>query len=358
MSLPYAAFANIERDANLIFNWAERNFPEHFGRTPANTQTTMSEGRFWYYRHYPSTGNYMGINDLRNGYVLGDEFGGLHRVDTVENLLRRVNQENSRSISVMAVTTFASLFNKNNATASARSIDKVLAYTRKSARLITGQQQACAQGGYYTDAIDDANNNGQFDLHETYSITYVECMDANGFYQQGTTHLVIREATNTKSVIDMTFESYISGYTADDISGINGVIRLTTENIGSFSNVSMDAREFVVATNSEVSYWQSLVLNGSVNNADGSSEISIDAVGAVGTEALKTGFSVTTNSPFLYTANAQTPYRGSMTVVIAEDDIRARATLTVLSANSVRFLFDNNDDGTIEEDLTTTWDQL
>ncbi len=64
------AFASLEDDSNTIFNWAERQYPQFF-KTKQNTQTLG----VWFYRHYPSTGIYVGVNDLSQVHVMGGQFG-------------------------------------------------------------------------------------------------------------------------------------------------------------------------------------------------------------------------------------------------------------------------------------------
>ncbi|MGR9052640.1 MAG: multiheme c-type cytochrome [Gammaproteobacteria bacterium] len=71
--LTQSIFASTESDADLVFNWAETNYPQYFA--PANQASTTYDT--WYYRYYPDTDNYLGVNtaDL-DIYVLGASFNG------------------------------------------------------------------------------------------------------------------------------------------------------------------------------------------------------------------------------------------------------------------------------------------
>lgn len=55
----------------IIFNWAEKKYPELFSGSSVTTQETDG----WSYRHYPDTGAYLGLNDAKDLYVMGGGFG-------------------------------------------------------------------------------------------------------------------------------------------------------------------------------------------------------------------------------------------------------------------------------------------
>jgi hypothetical protein len=70
-------------DVETIFNWAEDNFPRFFPPPGALTQSFEP----WLYRYYPSTDIYVGVNISCEVWVLGDVFGGLVYISTVQELL-------------------------------------------------------------------------------------------------------------------------------------------------------------------------------------------------------------------------------------------------------------------------------
>lgn len=57
--------AVVSIDANLLMDWAERNYPQHFPGTTANLSSPP-----YVYRFYPLTGNYLGVQGNRV-FVLG-----------------------------------------------------------------------------------------------------------------------------------------------------------------------------------------------------------------------------------------------------------------------------------------------
>ena len=65
------AFADLDSDAETIFNWAESNFPDII----APAATTQVEGD-WRYRYYSATETYLGVSNSREVAAFGDLFGG------------------------------------------------------------------------------------------------------------------------------------------------------------------------------------------------------------------------------------------------------------------------------------------
>ncbi len=63
--------ASRESISNTIFDWAEDNYPNYF--SPSRQETIKWEK--WYYRYYPNTDTYIGVDDHSDVYVLGGEFG-------------------------------------------------------------------------------------------------------------------------------------------------------------------------------------------------------------------------------------------------------------------------------------------
>lgn len=74
----------VSADAETIFNWGEKAYPEYF----SSHEVTQSADP-WFYRYYQGTDTYFGVNKQdSNVYVLGGAFGSTaHRVDTVANVL-------------------------------------------------------------------------------------------------------------------------------------------------------------------------------------------------------------------------------------------------------------------------------
>lgn len=74
-------------DANKIFDWAEKTYPELFA--PAGVENKTLDP--WFYRYYPITDTYAGVNTSNEVWVLGNIFGGLLYIDTVDNLLKEID---------------------------------------------------------------------------------------------------------------------------------------------------------------------------------------------------------------------------------------------------------------------------
>jgi hypothetical protein len=81
-SLPIELTSNAE----TILNWAEDNYPQFFPPPGAITQFFDP----WLFRYYPSTDIYAGVNTNSEVWVLGDVFGGLVYISTVEELLATI----------------------------------------------------------------------------------------------------------------------------------------------------------------------------------------------------------------------------------------------------------------------------
>jgi len=79
-----SVFSDTKSDSDSLFNWAEKQYSKYF--SPPN-QTSQVLGDY-YFRYYPGTGNYLGVNttDL-DVHVLGDIFGGQMRIDTLQALM-------------------------------------------------------------------------------------------------------------------------------------------------------------------------------------------------------------------------------------------------------------------------------
>jgi hypothetical protein len=73
-------------NAETIFDWAEDNHPQFFPPPGASTQFFDP----WLFRYYPSTDIYAGVNTSGEVWVLGDVFGGLVYISTVEELLATI----------------------------------------------------------------------------------------------------------------------------------------------------------------------------------------------------------------------------------------------------------------------------
>lgn len=75
-------------DADRLFAWAEKQYPTLFA--PSNGISQVWEG--WYYRFYPNTKNYAGVNTEGSVYVTGQSFDGLLYIDTLQTLLAEVDK--------------------------------------------------------------------------------------------------------------------------------------------------------------------------------------------------------------------------------------------------------------------------
>lgn len=82
------AYADLASDADIIFNWAEKTFPQYFSNK-AVTQTLD----VWLYRYYPTTNIYVGVN--RNDVsvnIMGGEFGSVpKKAGLVKDFLAAAN---------------------------------------------------------------------------------------------------------------------------------------------------------------------------------------------------------------------------------------------------------------------------
>jgi len=78
--------ASSPEDVEKLFNLAEAQFPSLF---PSNSTTQSITP--WLFRHYPSTGVYLGINDLRKVYLTGGPWGNqLILIGTVQEILLKL----------------------------------------------------------------------------------------------------------------------------------------------------------------------------------------------------------------------------------------------------------------------------
>lgn len=73
-------------DSNILFDWAETNYPDYF--SPSGQHTFAIEG--YLARYYPEADNYLGTKNDRV-YVLGMIFGGLQDVGALSDYLDTIN---------------------------------------------------------------------------------------------------------------------------------------------------------------------------------------------------------------------------------------------------------------------------
>lgn len=84
------ALADERSEADLLFDWAEKNFSYLF--SPANQSSLEIEG-YWA-RYYPGTDNYVGVKDGMV-YVYGEVFGGMQEINTLDNMLEQAGLNKS-----------------------------------------------------------------------------------------------------------------------------------------------------------------------------------------------------------------------------------------------------------------------
>ena len=84
-------------DTEILFNWAENNYPQVF---PSQQTTQSSEP--WLFRFYPEVDVYVGVNTSdSNVYVLGGPWGNISptNIDTLANLLSTIQASQTGKLS-------------------------------------------------------------------------------------------------------------------------------------------------------------------------------------------------------------------------------------------------------------------
>lgn len=89
------AVASTQEDADRLFNWAEDTYPDLF--SPSGQSSDEDATGVWYYRYYPDSSNYVGVNNADEVWVLGDVFGGMRHVGMLQALLLQVDASASDS---------------------------------------------------------------------------------------------------------------------------------------------------------------------------------------------------------------------------------------------------------------------
>ena len=98
--LPQSAFSSTKSDGDKLFDWAENQLPQYFSPT-ASSQLSDN----WYYRYYPEKNTAMAVKtDSKDIYVLGDDFGGLVRVDTLAALMVVTGLSGETGLGSLAIT--------------------------------------------------------------------------------------------------------------------------------------------------------------------------------------------------------------------------------------------------------------
>lgn len=72
-------------DADKLFDWAEVEYSELFA--PAGETSTTDTSGEWYYRYYPGTQSYVGVNLDGDVWVAGSPFGEAAYINTLTSLL-------------------------------------------------------------------------------------------------------------------------------------------------------------------------------------------------------------------------------------------------------------------------------
>jgi hypothetical protein len=76
-------FSDTFSDSDLFFDWAEDNYTQLF--SPPNQAS--QKYRNLYYRYYPGTNNYLGVNVINLGVYIGKGHGRRTYIDTLANLM-------------------------------------------------------------------------------------------------------------------------------------------------------------------------------------------------------------------------------------------------------------------------------
>ena len=82
------ATAQTDHDINRLFDWAEGKYPQFFG-----SQQTLLKAGIWSYRYYPQQNTYVGVNNNREVFVLGNVFGGMRYVGVFDDFIKLVGVE-------------------------------------------------------------------------------------------------------------------------------------------------------------------------------------------------------------------------------------------------------------------------
>ncbi len=83
--------ADREQDFRTLVTWAETKHSVFFSPASAVIQKQAP----WLFTFYPGTNTYIGLNDSDEIWVLGDIFGGLSQINTLNNLLNIIANENT-----------------------------------------------------------------------------------------------------------------------------------------------------------------------------------------------------------------------------------------------------------------------
>ncbi len=81
-----SSYADREGSIRTLFTWGEANYSNFFSPSPAPIQKITS----WTYVYYPTTNTYIGVDDKDLVWVLGDMFGGLLYIDTLDVMLDKI----------------------------------------------------------------------------------------------------------------------------------------------------------------------------------------------------------------------------------------------------------------------------
>ena len=79
-------YADRAGSIRALFTWAEANYSNLFMPSPAAIQNAPP----WTYVYYPETNTYIVVDDKDLVWVLGDVFGGLLYIDTLEAMLKKI----------------------------------------------------------------------------------------------------------------------------------------------------------------------------------------------------------------------------------------------------------------------------
>ena len=91
--------ADLATDTEIIFDWAEKKFPQFFPFSSAPTQFSDP----WLYRYYPLTDVYVGVKTNKEVWVSGNVFGGLMFINPVQELLSTIFMDQQPSFRIKRV---------------------------------------------------------------------------------------------------------------------------------------------------------------------------------------------------------------------------------------------------------------
>lgn len=223
---------------------------------------------------------------------------------------------------------------------------------------------ACSQGGSLLLSVNDANNNGNFDLGESITVDAQACKE-DGTLMQGRIGLSMQTLTgvfgssNYSATLAMTLTGFVTTTGNDSVQG-DGTLTLSLSQTSAATELTLATTRLALSGRTAGQPYNLTLtdtrLTVRVGTSGGGSQASITYNSTLASSGLgDKQVSITTLQPLMATGTDAYPSSGQLLV---KGDAGSTLRITAINATQVRLELDAGGDGTFETSVVKTWAEL